>query len=269
MSEQDSPTPKAVQPLTFRGLARFAGAKLPRLLLVQFLFSLLLFWAVVWFANRNYAPIITSVIKELPETGKLENRKLLDVDEHLEGEGKFLSIAVDTIDIRDTGNGDVQIGFGETNFVVCSFLSASWGCLSFSYPTESVDISRSVVQPWWGARQPFLIAGFGGMILIATMIGIALIAFVLMWLARYVAYFADRRLTNFEAWKYSVAAQLPGVVVLSAAVFLYGVQAMDLLGLGVFYVLHIVVDVVYLLGAIAFLPRIDGVITSNPFGSKD
>jgi hypothetical protein len=265
MSEQDSSTQKALQPLTFRGLARFAGAKLTRLFVIQFLFSLVLFASVVWFANRNYAPVIVSVIRQLPETGELKNGKLTGIDDRLEGEGKFLSLVADSIDISDTGTGDVQVGLGETNFVVCSFLSSSWGCLSFSYPNESVDLSRSFIQPWWGARQPFLIAAFGGIVVLATMIGLGLIALVLMWLARYVAYFADRRLTNLEAWKYSVASQFPGLVVLAAAVFLYGVQAMDLLGLGVFYVLHIIVDLVYLVGAIAFLPRIDGVITSNPF----
>ncbi len=267
MSEQPPTYEKAWNPLTFRGLSQFASSKLPRLLLVEFFFALLLFTAVVWFVAANYAPIIVTAIHQFPETARLENGELKGIDTRIEAEGKFLSITIDPNDLSDTGTGDVQFGFGNTNFVVCSVVSSSWGCLTFPYSTEPQDLKRSTVQPWWGARQPFIIAATGLGVAVAMFVALALIALVLMWIAMFVAYFADKHLTPYRAWKYAMAAQLPGVIVLAAAVFLYGSQAMDLLGVGIFYALHIVVDLVYLLGGIFFLPHISGAVTTNPFGT--
>ncbi|MDB6027627.1 MAG: hypothetical protein JWM68_3850 [Verrucomicrobiales bacterium] len=268
MSEQDQSYRKAWNPLTFRGVAKFASSKLPRLLLIEFLFSLIIFSTVVWFIAKNYAPIIVKTIEQLPDTGRLENRTLKGIESRIESEGKFLSLTIETNDLADTGTGDLQVGFGETNIFVCSVVSSSWGCLTFDYPPDTLDLNRSSVQPWWGARQPIIIGTVGVCFIVIVFAGLALIAIALMWLPKFVAYFADRKLTLLEAWKLSVAAQFPGIIVLGAAVILYGSQSMDLLSIGVFYAMHIVVDLVYLIGAVFFLPRIATKV-ANPFGSSE
>lgn len=267
MSEQE-PIQKAWNPLTFRGAARFAPAKLPRLLLVELFFSFVVFVAVVWFVGKNYAPVIAKTTQKLPEMAHLEKGELTGIDSRIETDEPFLSLVIDVDDFSDTGTGDLQIGFGKTNVMVCSVDSSSWGCLTFDYPSDYLDVSRSSLQPWWGARQPFIIGGVGVLFVIGIFITLPLIAVVLMWVPKFFAYFADRKLTVRQAWNLAMAAQLPGLIVLAASVVLYGAQLMDLLGVGVFYILHILVDLVYLIGAVFFLPRIEGVLTSNPFGGS-
>jgi hypothetical protein len=268
MSEQDQTYRKAWNPLTFRGLAVFATSKLPRLFLVAFSFSLIIFIGVVWFVSKNYAPVVVQAVQQLPDTGRLENREIKGINERIQGETKFLALTLDTKDLSDTGSADVQIAIDRTGVWVCSGISSSWGCLSFDLPSETVDLSRLNVQPWWGARQPIIIAIVGVLFLVVTFVILSVLAFILMWLPKFVAYFADRKLTLKEAWRLAFAAQLPGIIVMGAAIVLYGTQAMGVLGVGVFYVLHILVDIVYLFGAVFFLPRVVEPIRSNPFGSS-
>ncbi len=265
MTEQGQTSQKAWNPLTFRGLARFASSKWPRLLLIEFVFSLVVFASVIWFVGKNYAPVIVQTIHQLPETGRLEKEQLQGIESRLETDGRFLTLVVDTNNVTDTGTGYLQVAFGQTNVFICSDISSSWGCLVLDYPGETIDLSRSTVQPWWGARQPLIIMAVGAFFIVAIFVTLPLIALCLLWLPKFLGYFADRQLNFQEAWKLAIAGQFPGLIVLAAAIVLFGTQAMDLLGLGVFYVLHIVVDIVYLVAAVPFLPRIEGVITSNPF----
>ena len=111
MTEQDQTYNKAWNPLTFRGLARFATAKWPRLLLVQFVFSLALFASVIWFVAKNYAPVIVQTIHQLPETGKLEKGELRGIESRIETDGKFLSLVVYTNDFNYNRTGDFKVAF--------------------------------------------------------------------------------------------------------------------------------------------------------------
>lgn len=264
MDENDKPTLGAWNPLLPRGLAAFAQARLSRLLLVEFVFGLIMATAVVWFFARNYEPIISQTISQFPDTAELSNGELIGFDPAPHMDGKFLSLTVDSTESGEEGTGDLGISFSSTSFSVCSI----GGCLEFDYPASAeLDLGRSTVEPWWGARKPYIIGGIGLALTGGIFMGVALLALALMWPARLLAYFADRKLSTQEAWKLAVAAQMPGIVVLSAGIVLYGAQLLDLLGLGVFYVLHVLVILTYLCIAPFFLPQVPDAVNlkANPF----
>ena len=65
----------AWEPLTPRGVAAFARAKLGRLLFVQFIVALLAAVAVVWFLDDGCFPTIGAAIRSLPATGDIPLRQ--------------------------------------------------------------------------------------------------------------------------------------------------------------------------------------------------
>ena len=66
----------AWEPLTPRGVAAFARAKLGRLLLVQFIVALLAAASVVWFLDDGCFPTISEAIQQLPADGEIRSGKL-------------------------------------------------------------------------------------------------------------------------------------------------------------------------------------------------
>src|ERR1035438_6763754 len=114
MSAPAEPT-FAWEPLTPRGVAAFARAKLGRLLLVQFIVALLAAASVVWFFDDGCFPTISEAIQKLPADGEIRSGKL---DWHgdpsqLLVEGKFLAFDVDlTHSGQIHSTADSQIEFG-------------------------------------------------------------------------------------------------------------------------------------------------------------
>ena len=76
MSASDKTAQFAWQPLTVRGVAAFASARLGRLLLVQFIVALLTTASVVWFVHRAWFPIIGEAIRALPAEGRIRSGRL-------------------------------------------------------------------------------------------------------------------------------------------------------------------------------------------------
>jgi len=68
------------------------------------------------------------------------------------------------------------------------------------------------------------------------------------------------------AWRLACAALLPGAVLPALGLVLYGLQAVDIFGLGYFGTVHFLVGWVYLLAAPVFAPRLSSAnICRNPF----
>lgn len=260
--------PGAWQPLTFRGVAAFAEAKLGRLLLVQFVVALLVAGAVGWFLSIHWFPSVRKAIRQLPATGVIRAGQLitpLDSTAPLV-ETRYLSIAVDA---RDSGVAsslaDVRVEFHRTNFAVCGFA----GCLRRAYLADAtMQFNRSELESWWGAWQSMLfgIAGLAVVVgLFASWLVLATVSFPIPWV---IAYFKDRRLSARGAWKLASAALMPGALLVCAGIVLYGVGIADLLRLLVLWLAHFAVGWVYLVVAPFRLPRATAKPAANPFGDE-
>ncbi len=266
-SPETAALPVAWQPLTFRGVAAFSQAKLGRLFLVQLIVALLVAGTVAWFLSIHWFPSVRRAIRQLPDTGAIRAGQLSTPRDTAEPlvETRHLCIAVDATDTGVASSlADLRIEFHKTNWAVCAFA----GCVTRPYPAAgTLQFNRPELESWWGAWQPMLfglislavvVALFASWLLLATL------SFPVAWL---IAYFKDRQLTAVGAWKLAGAALLPGALLTSLGIVLYGLGVVDLLRLLCIWLAHIPVGWLYLAAAPFHLPRTVAKPRADPFGT--
>jgi maltodextrin utilization protein YvdJ len=267
MSETSDPAPAAWLPLTPRGVAAFARATPGRLLLVQLIAGLLVCGSIIALAGRNFSPVISEATRRLPDKATLENGELNGLKAEILANGTLLAIVANPWQTENFGQtADFQIDLGKTNLQISGLL----GSLVVSYPVNtSVTLDRSKAEPWWGAWRPMIVAGFGLSFLPLLFLCWMLLATLYFLPVKLWAFFADRHLSLGGAWRLSGAGLVPGALLMTAAIFLYGWQIIDLIRLGAFFILHLVVGWIYLALAPFALPKIAAAKagSSNPFAS--
>jgi len=260
----------AWEPLTPRGVAAFARAKLGRLLLVQFIVALLAAAAVAWFFDDGCFPTISAAIQKLPADAEIRSGRL---DWHgdpsqLLAEGKFLAFDVDlnhSGQIHSTA--DVQIEFGKDSIRIFSLLP---GYSEIVYvPDRVAPFNRTELEPLWGAWAAEILFLAAAAVMVGLLVSwwlLATIYFLPVWL---LGFFANRDLNFRECWKLSGAALLPGALVMAAGVLLYDLGWLDLVSLGFVFAAHFALGWIYLFLSQLFLPRIsDTPQKGNPFQPK-
>jgi hypothetical protein len=267
-SSGDSFLPTAWQPLTLRGVAAFSRASLGRLLLVQSVVALLVVASVIWFLATVWFPTTRAAIRQLPATGLIQEQQLSTPRSTTEplAENRFLAFVVNADGIATANLAtDLRIEFRRRNFALCSLL----GCLRIDYPKDStVQFNRPDLESWWAAWEPTIYS----MAAIALFLGLFASWLVLATLyapvARLYAFFKDRHLTVPGSWKLASAALMPGALLASAAIVLYGLVLIDLLQFLILWVLHLPVGWVYLFASPLRLPRVSEapLAQRNPFG---
>jgi len=262
-----TPSRPALQPFTFSGLAAFGRAGLIRLLVAQLLFAALASGSVVYFLQHTYAPVILRVIQEIPETAKITRGRLVGIETAVVAESKFLAIALTPVNTDQIGqSADLQVQLRTTDFRIGTVFRPDWG-LEFNYePGAEVNLSRASLEPWWGAWNPVFLAYAGAGVVVLLFVIWAVLALIYTLPAKIISWYADRQLSFFGAWRIACAALLPGALLMVAAIWLYGLSAMDLLGLSFFFVAHFMMGWVYLTGAVLACPKLQsGIAIQNPF----
>jgi hypothetical protein len=249
----------AWQPFTFGGVAAFATAPLRRLLLVQIIVAVIASASITWFIAKGYGTVISRTIEQLPETAAIEAGTITGINSPITAETKFVSVQIDTGDEPQfTEASDLQIEFRKENGRACSLLRSVFGCVVFDYPGDhKISLARSRLEPWWGARQPLIWALTFVAGIVYMFLSWALLAIIWSIIAKLIAWFADRQLGWFGAWKLSSAALMPGALLLAVGVRLYHWQAIDLIALSVFFFGHAFVGLVYVLGAPFKCPKLE------------
>ena len=256
----------AWEPLTFRGVAAFAHARLRRLLLVQLIVALLVGGGVAWLLHDDFFPAVSSAIAQLPDQGEIR-RATLDwrgESPQLLADGRFLSVAVDlehSGEVRSLAH--FQFEFGRTNLLVHSLL----GYASGNYPDDWIIAFNHVeLEPRWGAWRPTLLAlAMAGVAvyLLATWFVLATLYCGPVWL---LGFFANRDLDLRASWKLAGAALMPGAFAMLAVILFYGLGLLDLVQMGFAFALHLLLGWVYLGLSTFFVPRIGAVPPgTNPF----
>jgi hypothetical protein len=180
-------------------------------------------------------------------------------------ESRFLSVVVD----RDRAasrriEADVELTLERD----CLRVHSLFGYLDVTYPGGWViAVNRPQVESWWGAHRMAVFASVGVVAMVGLCVCWIVLAVPYSLVARFVGFWFDARLTWAGAWRLSSAALLPGALVMAGAIFLYGGQRLNLVGLLLALPLHLVVGWGYLLVAPARLPRRSDALTkgSNPF----
>ena len=202
--------PVAWEPLTPRGVAAFASARLGRLLLVQFVIASLASAAMVWFLSDGCFPTVRAAIRNMPVTGAIRSGRLdwPGQTPQLLAEGRFLAFIVDPDHSGQIHSpADVQIEFGRETIRVFSL----FGYAEWNYPPDwTIAFNRTDLEPLWGAWEPewlaiTVLAVVAGLML--SWAGLATVYFLPAWL---LGFLTNRRLNFRGSWKLAGAALLPG-----------------------------------------------------------
>ena len=257
----------AWQPFTPRGITAFARARLGRLLGVQLAMALAAAGTIAWFVQTAWCPIITAAIGRVPERGEIRGGQLdwRGAPHDVLAENRFLAL---TVDLEHTGEArspaHLQIELGQSDIQIQSLL----GFTRVRYwPGWIVPCNRVELVPWWGAWSPPLLA----LLIVGTtallMLNWALLASLYFLPAWLVGFFANRDLSLPGGWRLSGAALMPGAVLMSAAIILYRWGMLELVGLIVAAVLHLVVGWGYVLASVLCIEKHSQVATEhgNPF----
>ncbi len=260
-------SPTAWEPLTPRGVAAFAHARLGRLLVVQFIVAVLAAIAVDCFLDLGCFPTITAAIKQLPDQGDIRTSQLKWHGESpaLLAEGGFLAFDVD---LEHTGQihspAQVQIEFGRETVRVFSLL----GYREWNYPPGwIVAFNRTDLEPLWDAWKPDILAIATGAIIVGLMLSWAVLATVYFFPVWLVCFFADRDLNFRQCWRLAGAALMPGALLLAAAIAFYGLGALDLIQMSFAFGAHLVLGWIYLFISPLFLQRVSPSEKRNPFSN--
>jgi hypothetical protein len=259
--------PAAWQPLTFGGVAALAEARIGRLLAVELAVAIMIAVCAMWFLHRNYCPIILQAIQKMPETARVAQGKLQGVPETVMAESKFLAIAAMPQSGSQIGqDADLQLELRQNDLCTGSIFAPDWG-LDFPYKSGIViSLARSNLEPWWSAWQPVLLAAAGGAVVLILVLSWAVLASIYMMAAKFIAWFADRYLTWGGAWRLATASLLPGGLLLTGALILYGWAVIDLVGLSFFFAIHFILGWVYLVGGSLKVTRLfPANLNRNPF----
>jgi hypothetical protein len=269
MSADENPI-FAWEPLTPRGVAAFARARLGRLLLVQVIVALLGAASVTWFLDDSVFPVIETAIENLPAAGEIRSAKLdwRGDSPRLLAEGRFLTLDVD---LNHSGKinstADVQIEFGQETV----WSSALLGYTEIPYPAgEIFPFNRPELEPLWGAWRAeilFVVAAATAIGLLASWWLLATLYFLPVWL---LGFFTNRDLNFRQSWKLSGAALMPGALLMVAGVLLYGFGAVDLVQFGFIFGGHFILGWIYLFVSLLFVPAIPAAQPKgNPFAPRN
>jgi len=258
--------PFAWQPLTPKGIATLARATFGRVLVVQFVFALLAAAMVIWFLDRDWFPVITEAIKQMPENGEIHSGRLnWNGDSPTSvSENRFLAL---TVDLKHEGQArspaHVAVELGERDVKIFSLL----GYLEGRYPPRWwLGVNRTEATPWWGAWAPPILGIVAILVIVSLLLCWAIQATLYAGPARLAVFFANRDMSLAASWRLCGAALMPGCVFLTAAIFVYGLGFLDLVQLGAAVAAHLVVGWVYIWLSIRKLPlHSDAAAAKNPF----
>lgn len=256
MSETE-PTPRpAWQPFTFGGVAAFAGASGRRAFALALTGATVCGLLIVAGFRFGWLPVLDAAADELPEQGRIRAGRIewSAPTPQVLAQSPHLQIVVNALgDARFGDDSDLRVELRGDDCLVCGWL----GCWSWPYPKGwIIALNRSEVLPAWGAWRPFVFWGvFAG--------GTAWV--FLSWLAlsilgaaplRLLGFYLDRELSLGAAGRLLLAAWVPGGLLFALALFFYGLGQLHPAVVAAIGLTHVLVGVVYALGALPRLPRV-------------
>jgi hypothetical protein len=246
--------PRAWLPLTFAGSAAFARDTFTRLIVVALVFAASVAVVSVWLLHLGWWPVLQQAIARLPGSGEINDGQLrwpLATPLSL-ADNNFLAIQVNpTGQARFSQNADLQLEFGPRSVELGSLL----GYVSAPYPRGwIIGLNRTELEPLWGAWQPYLLAAAGltvalGLVTLWLLVGLLLA--LPTW--AYVS-FLGRMATFTGCWRLATAVFLPGALILTMIMFLYGHQRLTVPELLLAAAFYPVTTLVYWLAAPRRLP---------------
>ena len=267
MSDNLESKAAAWQPLTFKGVANFAHASLNRLFLLQLAVAIGVACVSVWFVTLGWIPVLEQGIENLRPGATISEGGLTWPGAKAErlSEGPFIEFTVSPGGDGAIGQtADLQVDLTGTELKLRSL----FGYLAIPYPVDSdIGLSPEEAGASWGAWKGPLLT----LVFIATLVSLPL-----TWLALGVLYSAPALLFGFytnrptifpERFKLCMASLLPAALFFTAAMILYTMRQLSLVGLLVAWLLHIILGWAYVVVAMLQLPA-ERSPKGNPFAGS-
>jgi hypothetical protein len=158
----------------------------------------------------------------------------------------------------------LAIELGERDFKVYSQL----GFVQGRYPAGwRIGLNRGEAAPWWGAWAPPILGIAALLVIVSLLLCWTILAALYAGPAWLAGFFANRALSFADSWRLAGAALMPGCVLLTAAIFFYGMGFLDLIRLGLAVAAHLILGWIYIWLSIRHLPLHpeSEAIKRNPF----
>lgn len=245
---------QAWQPLTPAGVAAFAAASSRRLGVVLSIFAVIAGLSVTTFLASAWFPTITEATHNLPEVGYVRGGHLAWTGSSPTLLASSLWLAI-TVDLQQDAPYrppcDVQVEFSAKSVRLLSLV----GYVDVPYPTGWIIVfNRTELGAWWSAWKPFLAAGAGlftaGSLLVLWSVLAGVYAIPTVAVCRFV----EHDLPYRAAWKVCCAGQMPGCLLMSFALLLYSLRAIDLVQWLFVAGAHLLLSWVYIFLATFFVP---------------
>jgi hypothetical protein len=262
------PRPRAWFPFLPKGVAAFAPAPAVHLWTAQLLMAAFVAAVSLWLLGRHLLPAVRSAIDRLPDQVVMTNQTL-----HVAGpvprvlvRTRILALALNPQRQplpQSEFNADFQVEWRDSDTRVCSIL----GCWNAPYPAGRVVHARrlewrSAVEAWkWLGALAWVLV-----VVIWLMVAWTCMACVLGPCAWLLALYTDRQLSFAGAWRLAGASLMPGAMLLTTALGMYGMGMMPLRQLAVAFPIHLLADVAMPILAVRRLRRAsDAPNVPNPF----
>ena len=258
----------ARQPFTFGGVARFSFAPAGRLGLVAVLFGFLSGAVVSWLAGSCLAPVLDEAVTKLPPTGSIEGGSLRWPEKagRLLAANTFVSFDIALQDsMAERAPVDFSFQFRTNELAISSVL----GTGIITYPAGiDLEMNRTVLAPAWGAWRMPILFGLIPTVALLLLMTWAVLGSVYALIPTFIGALLGRSMGYYRGWKLSVAAQLPGSLMMAFALALYSTGKISLVFVLVMLPAHVVPTLIYLLFSPAFAPKVEAP-QENPFDKSE
>lgn len=266
MTEAPSTPALLWHPFTPKGVAGAAAAPRWQVWIAMGLTATLAVFSLLNFLNQCWRPVIVEAIEHLEDGGLIRNGILqpggAKTDATL-ARNRHLAIGLNWTDtsLRDQAS-DVRVFLQLDRALVCSL----FGCVAVSYKSlGDMPIGRTETGAWWRAWSPFLNGAAALGLVLFLIVSWWLLGILYAWAIRLLAFYLDRQVDFTGAARVAQAALIPGALWLTAALFAYANDWLDLVGLLVVFVMHVPVGWLYAGLAGRNLPPRPDVLPTNPF----
>ncbi|MEO8428541.1 MAG: hypothetical protein ABI651_15685 [Verrucomicrobiota bacterium] len=252
--------------MTLRSVAYFATASFKRLLIAQSVVACFVALSIWWSLQIGWVPRLEEAISHLPDRGEIRDGKLeWQADSPmLLTESPLVRVE---IDLEGTAGINEMADFGFTLKRKALRVRSLFGFREMPYSSHWVmPLNRDDLEPWWGARKPFILISVAILVVALLLFSWAVLATLYSWPVYLLAFYLDRTATWWNCWKLAAAALLPGALVMTGALWLYSMQRLNLIAFLITVPIQLLMGWIYASWAPRCLPSLSPDSTPNPFG---
>jgi hypothetical protein len=211
--------------------------------------------AIILYFQSAWCPLVNEVIKIVPRQAGWNQGTFSWPGQNNAAALAHNPLAALIVDLDLTGKAgqlsDVQVEFGARRWRIRSLL----GYLDFPYASGSFDLDPAYLRPAWDAWKPAYLVFAGLLAAIGIFSTWILLAAIGAPVAKLMSFFSDRDLTILQSWKVCGAGLMPGAIFFTLAIILYSESRLNLIGLFLAAIIHLVLDAFYMIVAPCRVPK--------------